>query len=154
MPRACKRGPDAFEMTVMAAGVVVMFLALQHLGPALAAAGGRGTPGTFTAERVACIQHPGHEQCSWFGRFRADTGEARQGQVAFYGSERNMFTPGETVRAFDTGRSGHVYGPGGSNEWVAVALLFVAGLGLVTWPFGPRGRRREAAAAGKATPRD
>src|SRR5690606_29535599 len=121
-------GIGAFDMAIMVAGVAVMFLALRDLGPAIAAARADGTPGTFTAHRMACIQHPGHEQCSWFGSFRADTGEVRPGEVAYYGSDRDTFTPGQTVRAFDTGRRGHVYGPEGSNEWMVVVLLFVAGL--------------------------
>ncbi|MEV4251248.1 hypothetical protein AB0J63_48660, partial [Streptosporangium canum] len=42
---------------------------------------------------------------------------------------------GPTAPAFDTGRRGHVYGPGGSNEWIAVALLLLAGLCLATRPW-------------------
>ncbi|MGV9778139.1 hypothetical protein [Streptosporangium sp. NPDC003464] len=136
---------SAFDLVIAAGGLVLVLLAGQNLGPALAALRGEGTWGTFTAQRVECVQHPGHEQCTWLGDFRAG-GEARQG-IAFYGADREAFTPGQTVRAFDTGRRGHVYGPGGSNEWIMVVLLLVAGLGLAARPL-LRLRRRAARDAG------
>ncbi|MFI0421679.1 hypothetical protein [Spongiactinospora sp. 9N601] len=134
------RRVSAFDVVVMACGLLLIVLAAQNLGAALAAARGDGTPGTFTAARVECVLHPGHEQCTWVGEFRSDDGTVRRDGVGFYGSDRAMFTPGRHSRAFDTGRPGHVYGPGGSNEWIVVALLMAAGAGLMAWPL----RRRRA----------
>lgn len=123
---------SAFDLVITAGGLLLVLLALQNLGPALAALRGEGTWGTFTARRVECVQHPGHEQCTWTGEFRA--GRTLRRDVGFYGGDRGTFTPGQTVRAFDTGRRDHVYGPGGSNEWIVVVLLLAAGLGLVCRP--------------------
>ncbi|GHH66433.1 hypothetical protein GCM10017673_11900 [Streptosporangium violaceochromogenes] len=141
MRRGTKR-VSAFDSVVVAGGLLLVLLALWNLGPALAALRGEGTWGTFTARRVECVQHPGHEQCTWTGEFRA--GRTVRHDVGFYGGDRDAFAPGQTVRAFDTGRRGHVYGPGGSNEWVVVVLLLAAGLGLACRPLT---RRRGTASA-------
>ncbi|RBQ17450.1 hypothetical protein DP939_23955 [Spongiactinospora rosea] len=138
------RRVSAFDVVVMACGLALIALAAQNLGPALAAARGDGTPGTFTAAQVECISHPGHEQCTWMGEFRSDDGTVRRAGIGFYGSDRAMFAPGRHSRAFDTGRPGHVYGPGGSNEWIVVALLMAAGAALAAWPLvRRRGRARQ-----------
>ncbi|GAA3085398.1 hypothetical protein [Streptosporangium carneum] len=129
-----------FDLVIAAGGLLLVLLAVQNLGPALAALRGEGTWGTFTARRVECVEHPGHEQCTWLGEFRG--GRTVRPEVGFYGGDRETFVPGQAVRAFDTGRRGHVYGSGGSNEWIMVALLFAAGLGLVAWP--PARLRRRA----------
>ncbi|WP_433242286.1 hypothetical protein ACQPYK_37795 [Streptosporangium sp. CA-135522] len=129
----------AFDLVIILGGLLLVLLAAQNLGSALAALRGQGTWGTFTAGRVECVQHPGHEQCTWLGEFRSG-GQVRP-EIAFYGADRETFVPGQTVAAFDTGRRGHVYGPGGSNEWIMVALLLVAGLGLAAWPMTRRRRR-------------
>ncbi len=122
----------AFDLVIAAGGLLLVLLAVGNLGPALAAFRGDGTWGTFTARRVECVEHPGHEQCTWLGEFRS--GRTVRSGVGFYGGDRGTFTPGQTVRAFDTGRQDHVYGPGGSNEWVVVVLLLAAGLGLAARP--------------------
>ncbi|MET8146530.1 hypothetical protein ABZU32_40005 [Sphaerisporangium sp. NPDC005288] len=128
------RRVSAFEMALALGGLLLMLLAVQNAGAAIAALRGDGIPGTFTARRLDCIQHPGHEQCSWTGTFRSRDGRDVRQDIGFYGSERGTFTAGATSPAFDTGRRGHVYGPGGSNEWVVVAALLLAGLGLVARP--------------------
>ncbi|MFI6510354.1 hypothetical protein ACIBCT_22350 [Streptosporangium sp. NPDC050855] len=115
----------------MAGGLLLILLAVQNLAPARAAAFADGVPGTFVARELTCVQHPGHEACSWSGDFRSRDGAVRREAVAFYGGDREMFVPGQSVRAYDTGRQGHVYGPGGSNEWVAVAALLLSGCLLV-----------------------
>ncbi|MFJ2033431.1 hypothetical protein [Streptosporangium sp. NPDC087985] len=138
----------AFDLVIIAGGLLLVLLAVQNLGPALAALRGEGTWGTFTAHRVECVQHPGHEQCSWLGEFRSG-GQVRP-EIALYGAGRETFVPGQTISAFDTGRRDHVYGPGGSNEWIMVALLLAAGLGLVAWPL----LRRSPSAAGDAAAGD
>ncbi|MEU9890013.1 hypothetical protein [Sphaerisporangium sp. NPDC051011] len=124
----------AFDVALALGGLLLVVLALQNAGPALAALRGQGTQGTFTARRLECVEHPGHEQCSWLGTFRSADGRVVRDGIAFYGSERGTFTPGAASPAFDTGRPGHVYGPGGSNEWTVVAGLLLAGLALVLRP--------------------
>jgi hypothetical protein len=121
----------AFNAVVMAGGLLLILLAVQNLAPARAAAFADGMPGTFVAREVTCVQHPGHEACSWLGDFRSRDGAVQRKAIAFYGSDREMFTPGQSVRAYDTGRQGHVYGPGGSNEWIAVAALLLFGCLMV-----------------------
>ncbi|GLW10841.1 hypothetical protein Misp01_59690 [Microtetraspora sp. NBRC 13810] len=130
-----------FDVVIMAGGLLMVFLAAQNAGPALAAARGDGTPGTFTATRVECVRHPGHEQCTWFGDYRSADGRVRRDGISFYGADRETFRPGQTARAFDVGRRGHVYGPGGSNEWIVVALLFAGGAWLALRPLLRRPRQ-------------
>lgn|GEM_PF-3888207 len=128
---------------MLTAGLLLMLMAVQNAGPARAAAFAEGVRGVFTAERVECVRHPGHESCSWLGDFRSDDGTVRRDAIALYGSDREMFEPGAVTPAFDTGRRGHVYGPGGSNEWVAVAGLFLLGLTMAAWPVVRAARARE-----------
>ncbi|MEU8265898.1 hypothetical protein AB0B89_01920 [Sphaerisporangium sp. NPDC049002] len=135
------RRVSAFDIALALGGLLLILLAVQNAGPALAALTGDGVRGTFTAQRLDCIEHPGHEQCNWVGTFRSGDGRAVREGIAFYGSERGTFTPGATSPSFDTGRLGHVYGPGGSNEWVVVAALLLVGLGLALRPL-LRSRRR------------
>ncbi|MEV8632591.1 hypothetical protein AB0395_13130 [Streptosporangium sp. NPDC051023] len=137
----------AFDLVIAAGGLLLVLLAVQNLGPAVAAFRGVGTWGTFTARRVECVEHPGHEQCTWLGEFRG--GRVVRPEVGFYGGDRETFTPGQSVRAFDTGRQGHVYGPGGSNEWIVVVLLLIAGLGLVARPLARLRRRAPATSASR-----
>jgi hypothetical protein len=89
-----------------------------------------GPPGTFTAEEVRCIEHPGHEQCSWQGRFRVD-GEAPRPGYELYGAGRGDLRPGQSVPALDVGRSGRVYPPTGSREWILTGALTALGLVLL-----------------------
>ncbi len=136
-----------FDIALAVGGLLLILLAAPNTGPALAALRGDGVQGTFTAERLECVQHPGHEQCSWLGTFRSGDSRLVRRGIAFYGSERDTFTAGATSPAFDTGRRGHVYGPGGSNEWVFVALMLLVGLALAVRPLVkarhllPRARR-------------
>lgn len=141
---------SAFDLVIAAGGLLLVLLAVQNLGPALAALRGEGVWGTFTAHRVECVEHPGHQQCTWLGEFRSGR-TVREG-IGFYGGDRDAFTPGQTVRAFDTGRQGHVYGPGGSNEWIVVVLLMAAGLGLMARPLLRRRRGVPRPGSPAATP--
>jgi hypothetical protein len=81
----------------------------------------------FTAQRLECVEHPGHEACTWYGRFRTMDGVVRNTDIALYGADRDMLREGQQTQAFDVGRANRVYGPGGSNEWVMTALLLLAG---------------------------
>ncbi|MDF5758731.1 hypothetical protein [Spongiactinospora sp. TRM90649] len=145
---------SAFDVVVAVGGLVLVLLAAQNVGPAVAAARGDGVYGGFTALRLECVNHAGHEQCTWLGDFRSDDGTVRRDGIAFYGSDRTMFERGEPTRAFDTGRPGHVYGPGGSNEWAVVALLLLAGAGLTAWPLFRHRRRARRDARPVPEPQD
>jgi hypothetical protein len=87
--------------------------------------------GTFAATHLRCVQHPGHELCSWYGNFRPSAGAAARVDVAMYGSNRAMFRQGQHAPAIDVGRRAQVYPPSGSHEWVVLAILLVAGLALL-----------------------
>jgi hypothetical protein len=151
---ARRRRPPSVRRRVVAAaaGLVLLALAVPNVGPALRAARAEGTPGTFTAERLRCVEHPGHEACTWYGTFVPDGDHGSAGAAAestsLYGG-RHGLDRGDTTAAVDTGRSGRVYPPGGSREWIAIALTLAAGLGLVLLPSIPslvaRGRRKEGA---------
>ncbi|WP_440102571.1 hypothetical protein [Streptosporangium sp. H16] len=151
-PRARRIG--AFDTVVMVGGLSLMLLAAQNVAPARAAAFAEGVPGTFVAREVTCVQHPGHESCSWLGDFRSEDGAIQRRAIAFYGSDRQMFTPGQSARAYDTGRQGHVYGPGGSNEWVAVLALLLFGLFMVARPLFRALRPPASGRAGNAPGED
>jgi hypothetical protein len=117
-----------------AAGTVMLALALPNVGPALRAARADGVHGTFVAERLSCVQHPGHELCSWYGTFQPDPDRsgapAASGvrtDISLYGSDRDTLRSGRRVPAVDTGRPARVYSPGGSREWIVVAALLVTG---------------------------
>ncbi|MFC4533243.1 hypothetical protein [Sphaerisporangium dianthi] len=145
-----------FAAALTLVGAFLLYLAVPHIGPVVRAARADGVPGVFTAETLACVQHPGHESCSWSGEFRSDDGALRQAEVTLYGADRETMRAGERTRAFDTGRAGRVYGPGGSREWVFTALLLLAGLAIVLFPyagplrrlFGSRQRRAVLARSG------
>lgn len=139
-PQARRVG--AFDIALAFGGLLLIVLAVRNARPAVAALRGEGVHGTFTAQRLDCVQHPGHEQCSWLGTFRSGDGRVVRPGIAFSGSQRGTFAPGATSPAFDTGRPGHVYGPGGSNEWMVVAALLLAGLGLAGRPLLRAGLRR------------
>jgi peptidoglycan/LPS O-acetylase OafA/YrhL len=139
-----------FTIALALLAILLVYLAVPNIGPTLRAARADGVPGEFTARELYCVQHPGHETCTWSGEFRADGGGVRA-DVAFYGADREMLQQGQRARAFDVGRSGQVYGPGGSNEWVLTFLLLLAGLALLGYLFvltplrARRARSREPA---------
>jgi hypothetical protein len=59
-------------------GLLLLLVTLPNLGPVVRAGRADGTRGTFTAEELRCIEHPGHEQSSWQGR--APRGLPTEGQ--------------------------------------------------------------------------
>jgi hypothetical protein len=125
---------SVLDLVLAAFGIGMIYLALTNLGAVIAAARpGDGTPGTFTARQVACVQHPGHQACTWYGDFQAGNGP-RRGKVvhhiSLYGSNRDSFTPGQSTPARDIGRPGRVYGPDGSREWMVTAVLLAAGAAI------------------------
>lgn len=116
-----------FAVAVTLLGVFLLYLVVPGLGQVVAAARpGAGEPGTFTAERLECIEHPGHRSCDWYGTFRPRTGAARP-EIGLYGGE-GAVRAGDAVPARDVGRPAKVYRHAGSREWVFSALLALGGL--------------------------
>ncbi len=113
-------------------GALLLLLALPNVVPVVRAARADGDPGAFVAEQLSCIGHLGHEACSWFGTFRSHGTSEVKANVYLYGSDRDTLRPGQQVPAVDTGRTGRVYPPDGSNEWVLTAGLLVIGCLLLT----------------------
>lgn len=114
----------------LAVGLLLLLVTVPNLGTVVRAARADGAQGTFTAEELSCVQHPGHEQCSWSGTFRVSGGGARDG-YHLYGAGRGDLRQGEAVPALDVGRPGRVYPPSGSREWMLTGGLAALGLGLL-----------------------
>ncbi|GAA0400564.1 hypothetical protein GCM10009530_60510 [Microbispora corallina] len=132
-PPAGRRRSPGFTAVLTLIGLFLLYLAVPSVGPAVRAARADGIPGTFTATRLDCVEHPGHEACTWSGDFRSDDGTVLRAGVALYGADRDYLRTGQRTRAVDVGRPSRVYGPGGSMEWVFTALLLLAGLGLLAF---------------------
>jgi len=127
--RTKERRSPAFTALVALAGAAMLFLSLPNIGPALRAARLDGSAGVFTARRLACIQHPGHESCSWTGEFRSDDGTVHRTGVTLYGGDSGSLRVGRHVRAVDVGRPSRVYARG-SREWVFNTILLLGGAAL------------------------
>jgi hypothetical protein len=125
---ATKRRLSGFTVALAVAGLLLLFVSVPELGPAIRAARADGVSGVFTARQLRCIQHPGHESCVWAGEFASDDGRVLRDDVELYGSDRDGLAAGQTTKAVDTGRESRVYGPDGSGEWMFTTLLALAGL--------------------------
>ncbi|MGN9846155.1 hypothetical protein ACTMTI_49385 [Nonomuraea sp. H19] len=123
---------SGFTVALAVAGLLLLFVSVPELGPAIRAARADGVSGVFTARQLRCIQHPGHESCVWAGDFASDDGRVLRHDVELYGSDRDVLAAGQTTDAVDTGRESRVYGPGGSGEWMFTTLLAMAGLTVLT----------------------
>lgn len=110
--------------------VLLLLVSLPNLGHVIRAARADGRPGVFTARHVECVQHPGHESCTWSGTFRPGGG-GQAVQTTYYGAGRGSMHPGEKRRAVDVGFPGRVYSPDGSREWIFTAGLLLAGFGIL-----------------------
>ncbi|WP_248964386.1 hypothetical protein [Sphaerisporangium perillae] len=152
--RARRRRSPVFTVALTLIGAFLLYLAIPNIGPAVRAARADGVPGVFTARGLDCIQHPGHESCSWSGDFRSDDGTISRTGIVLYGADRDALRAGMPTRAVDVGRPSRVYGPGGSREWVFTALLLLAGLAILVFPYAGSLRRPAGVpAAGAAAAR-
>ncbi|GIH21886.1 hypothetical protein Aph01nite_01960 [Acrocarpospora phusangensis] len=134
-----RRGLPFSSVVTALAGFILLWFTVPGIGPAVRAARADGVSGVFTARELVCVQHPGHESCTWTGDFLAASGTARE-RVSLYGSDRETMLAGATTPAVDIGRTYWVYGPGGSNEWVFTGLLLLLGAGLLGYSaFAARG---------------
>ncbi|MGW0392208.1 hypothetical protein ACWDYJ_15215 [Streptomyces sp. NPDC003042] len=126
------RRPSGFvSLLMLMAAVLMLYVSLPNLGNALRAATADGVAGTFTASRLTCVQHPGHETCEWSGTFRSADGERRRENVALYASGRGSIGMGQSADSVDVGNPGRVYRPGGSHEWIFTFGLLAAGYALL-----------------------
>ncbi|WP_460338859.1 hypothetical protein [Actinoallomurus acanthiterrae] len=145
---------SAFDVLLALLGAFLLYLVVPNVGPVLRAArSGAGTRGTFTADRLNCVRHPGHTACNWQGAFRSDSGTLTRSHVFLYGGAGGL-TAGTHIRARDVGRSGQVYRPAGSHEWILSGLLGLGGLVLCLKGSGLLGMARPARASdGSRRPR-
>jgi hypothetical protein len=138
------RRPSAFCAVPVLVGAFLLFLVLPHAAAVLRAARPEaGTPGVFTAERLDCVEHPGHSACGWQGGFRSDDGSVVRARTSLYGGQ-GALRAGAGIRARDIGRAGRVYRFEGSREWVLNALLAGVGAVLVLGGLSPVVRTRRS----------
>ncbi|MFM9372865.1 hypothetical protein [Streptomyces sp. Da 82-17] len=154
------RRPSGFVSSlVLGLAALLLYVSLPNLGNVARAATAEGVAGTFTAGRLTCVRHPGHEQCEWTGTFTSADGTVLRDATTLYGSGRGSLKEGQEIRAVDVGNPGRVYRPEGSHEWIFTALLLVTGYGLFAWvarrhltpPPRPRRARRERPTAHNRT---
>ncbi|WP_238498553.1 hypothetical protein [Streptosporangium sp. KLBMP 9127] len=126
-------------LTLLAA--FLLFLAVPSIGTAVRAARADGVAGTFTGQRLDCVQHPGHESCVWTGEFATGDGTVQRTGIEMYGSDRYTHRAGQPAPAVDIGHRSRVYGPGGSNEWVFTAVLILAAVAILVAAYGRPLRR-------------
>lgn len=111
------------------------------LVPAITAARGEGTSGTFIVGYQNCSPRYG---CTWIGTFEARNGVSVP-DVAYEGSLPAGIGPGQRIPARHPGGSSQVFAVHGSHTWL-MDLLIVVGAGLAVaaalWisPLGTRGR--------------
>lgn len=131
MRQKAKRPSGFVSLLLLAAACLLLAVSLPNLGPVIRAAMADGISGTFTAERLSCVRHPGHESCEWLGSFRSADGRLLREQVRMYGSDRNALENGQVTDAVDVGNPGRVYSTQGSHEWVFTVLLLLGGYGIL-----------------------
>jgi hypothetical protein len=107
----------------VALSVFVLFSAGSHLGPALRAAHGDGTRGTWIAEQ--CTGGKSGE-CAWYGEFVLPNGTVALPYVKYAGTVTPGYT-GQTLPALDSGATDEVYPVGGTDRWILDVLGVVAG---------------------------
>ncbi|MER7760769.1 hypothetical protein [Streptomyces sp. NPDC097619] len=132
--KAVRPRPSGFYGSLMLAfAALLMYLALPNVGNVVRAATADGVSGSFTASRLSCVAHPGHETCEWSGTFRSTDGRVSREGISLYGSGRGSLTVGKATPAVDVGNPGRVYRPGGSHEWIFTLALLALSYGLLAY---------------------
>ncbi|MFE1165774.1 hypothetical protein [Nocardiopsis sp. NPDC058789] len=130
---AGRRRISAFDVVLLLVAALIVYMGASNVDRSLRAARADGAPGTFSATRLDCVQHPGHESCNCFGTYAPDSGDPVRSDVYLYGGNRETCQVGGETAAVDVGSATRVYGPDGSNEWIMTAGLILFGLGLGGW---------------------
>ncbi|HEX6682173.1 MAG TPA: hypothetical protein VF062_05235 [Candidatus Limnocylindrales bacterium] len=126
-----------------AIAVIGLVFGAQDLVPSYQAQGGKGTAGTFTAQREDC----GRRSCSWYGDWQAADGSKTRTDVILY-DEPDSLKQGDSVEAVDTGARNGVYtkGGGASTFYLTLALSLAglaAAIGFVFFLIRQFTRRRQ-----------
>ncbi|MDR8413076.1 hypothetical protein MTP10_30635 [Nonomuraea sp. 3-1Str] len=132
-----RRPSPPLTVALLLVTALLLSWTVPGIGPALRLAGGAGRSGTFTAQRLDCVRHPGHESCAWTGDFRSHDGVVRRTGVTLAGSDRDTDHVGRQTEAIDVGLPNRVYGPHGSNEWIFTVFLLLAELALLAFALAP-----------------
>jgi hypothetical protein len=132
---------DGLALAGALAAMAIVAVAFA-LGPAIAAARGEGTPGTFIVGYQQCLRRTG---CTWVGTFESRAGQVTPG-VFYDGSLPASAQSGEQIPAVFPGGQHAVFPPHGSHYWISAVLLMLvvgAAVGLLLWlsPLG-EGKRR------------
>lgn len=140
---ARRRELEMRQLVLAVAGAVAamaIVAAAFALGPAIDAARGQGTTGTFVVGEMVCIKG-----CTWVGTFESASGVVLP-SVAYDGSLPEGAGPGSRIPAIDPGGSNRVFAPRGSRVWVVdvlITLLAGCAVGVCLWIFPiPVGRRQ------------
>ncbi|MFG3442780.1 hypothetical protein ACGF0J_36530 [Nonomuraea sp. NPDC047897] len=151
-----RRPSPPLTIALLIVAALLLTWTIPAIGPALRLAGGDGRPGTFTAQRLDCVRHPGHESCAWTGDFSSHDGVVHRRGVTLAGSDRTTHQAGRRTGAVDVGLPNRVYGPNGSTEWIFTALLLLAVLALLVFAAAPvaGAARRRLTAGGRADEHD
>jgi len=104
-----------------ALAAMAIIAAAFAIGPAISAAKGEGTPGTFTIGYEQCLRRAG---CTWFGTFVSRSGQVTPG-VSYDGSLPAGAQPGQRIPAIFPGGLHAVFPPRGSHYWVSAVLLMI-----------------------------
>jgi hypothetical protein len=125
------------HLVIVAAGVIAAMAVVGGalgLVPAIQAASGQGTAGTFIVGYQPCLSRKAG--CPWSGTFRSPHGAAVQ-HVNYDGTLPTGAGDGSSIPAIYPGGGSHVvYPPRGSDAWVFDLLLMalVGGVvGLLLW---------------------
>ncbi len=135
---------DGLALAGALAAMAIVAVAFA-VGPAIAAARGEGTPGTFAIGYEQCLRRVG---CTWVGTFVSRSGQVTPG-VSYDGNLPAGAQPGDRIPAIFPGGQHAVFPPHGSHYWVLAVLLMLVvgaavGLGLWLSPIG-EGRRARLA---------
>jgi hypothetical protein len=145
---AARRTLERGHLVIVAVGAVAAMLIVAvafALVPAIDAARGDGTTGTFTVSSSVCTVKLG---CKWVGTFESP---GRQPiQVDYQGHLPSGAGPGTSVPAIHPGGSSDVFAPHGSAAWIDDLLLVIvigAVVALALWisPVTLPRRRRSVA---------
>jgi hypothetical protein len=121
---------------VGAGAVAAMAVVAGALGlvPAIEAASGQGTAGTFIVGSEVCVNHRGG--CGWSGTFQSPDGVTVQ-HVTYDGTLPANAGGGSNIPAIEPAGASHiVYPPHGSGAWIDDLVLMVlvgAVVGFLLW---------------------